>query len=78
MPDYELNGYYSGSVTALFLGSLGGIVLGCLIVTLFMRQPPQPYAPRLIGTECDNASGPLYADEEDYFPANCTEIHGND
>lgn len=32
--------------------------------------------PRLIGIGCKGAGGPLWADEEDDFPAPCKEIKG--
>ena len=52
-----------------------------LIATLLLGAAAFGFAdqmgkPRLVGYGCENASGPLYADEEDYFPV-CETIEAN-
>lgn len=49
---------------------LGAVVF---VIALAGRPPNPPPFPRLVGYECEGASGPLYAEEEDHFPK-CAKI----
>jgi hypothetical protein len=55
------------AIAVLVLMFLFGFGVGVLV-----HKP----APRLIGIDCFGASGPIYANEEDHFPA-CTSIEKN-
>lgn len=43
------------------------IIWCCLIAMLIVERGIVDH-PRLVGTGCDGATGPLYANEEDHFP----------
>jgi hypothetical protein len=56
------------------------IVMGLLTISLAFgpfEGKSQPVYPRLVGYGCNGASGPLYANEEDEFPAPCYAIEEN-
>lgn len=53
------------------LAGIIGLLAGYLIGTANYNPPP-----RLIGIDCFGASGPIYANEEDHFPA-CRSVERN-
>jgi len=56
----------------IFMGVFIGLLLNVQAPVAQFDDYDMP--PRLIGTGCKGASGPLWADEEDEFPYPCKEI----
>jgi|JI10StandDraft_1071094.scaffolds.fasta_scaffold56985_2 hypothetical protein len=56
--------------------SLASILLAVVAVIALAGRPPSsgPPLPHLVAYGCKGASGPLYADEEDYFPYPCSTV----
>lgn len=55
----------------IFMGVFIGLLLN---VSSPVQFDDYDVPPRLIGTGCNGAQGPLWADEEDDFPYPCKEI----
>lgn len=55
-----------------FLLMIAAFIMGCLL--MHNAGPP---VPRLIGHNCVNAGGDIWAMEEDEFPTECEQIEAN-
>lgn len=57
-------------------GAICALIWVVTLFTLAIITSQHPTAPRLVGYGCDGTSGPIYADQEDYFPL-CDNIEEN-